>query len=169
MLVGVGDQRNSLDELHGEEGLDTERSLGTARLIDLCDSGVVQAAKRLRFKLETPCHFLVGVSRLDDLERDNAVGSFLLRFVDRTHAALRDEAQDPVMANGLRNTSSHCVLRSRRIHIRAGAARSIFGKRSRGGALGFFAHDLRKHAERANPPSSAGLGGGPSILVGCRP
>jgi hypothetical protein len=94
---------------------------------------MVQAAKRLRFQLEAPRHLLVGVSRLDDLERDDAVRFFLLGFVDRTHAALRDESQDPVMANGFRNTRSHRARRGRCVRRRARLARSILRKRSRGG------------------------------------
>src|SRR6202007_1986552 len=111
-----------VDELHREVGLHTERSLGATGLVDLCDSGMMQAAKRLRFQLEPPRHLLVGVSGLNDLERDDAVRSFLLGFIDRTHPSLRDESQDPVMANEYRNTGSHCALRSRRIHKRAGPA-----------------------------------------------
>src|SRR5260370_1236926 len=74
---------------------------------------MMQAAKRLRFLLEAPCHFRVGVSRFDNLERDDAVRFFLLGFVGRTHAALRAESQDSVMANGFRNTRPHRARRGR--------------------------------------------------------
>src|SRR5215472_15590352 len=97
---GVDEQRFTADQLHGEIGLRPASAVGGAGLIDLCDTGVLQAAERERLEFETPEQLRAGETRFDHLQRDSATGVFLSGFVDGAHGAFPEQPVNPVRTDG---------------------------------------------------------------------
>ena len=57
---------------------------------------MLQATQRLRLVLETAQHFPGRVSGANHLQRDDAMGRFLLRLEDRAHPAFAQQPQDAI-------------------------------------------------------------------------
>src|SRR2546425_81714 len=85
-----------MDELHGEEGLTAESRVSGASLIYLGDTRVVEASERLEFTLKSAQKFGAGQGPLDDLQCHATPGLVLLSLVYRSHAALAQQANNPV-------------------------------------------------------------------------
>jgi hypothetical protein len=102
VLLGIPGKRDAADEFHCEVRLRAESGVGGAGFIDLSDAGMLEAGEGLRFEFETAQIPLGGEGRLNDFEGNRAAGLDLLGFVDSTHAAFSDEAEDAITAeNGI--------------------------------------------------------------------
>ena len=73
-----------------------------ARLVDLCNSRMLQAAKRAAFLLKTP-HLLVrSEPDFDDLQCNGAARLFLFSLIHDAHAALAQQPEDSIAADSRR-------------------------------------------------------------------
>src|SRR6516162_2309579 len=71
-------ERLAANELHGEVGLRAKIGVHGAGLIDLRDTGVLQAAQRLRFLSKTARQLLACQAWIDHLEGYDPPGAVLL-------------------------------------------------------------------------------------------
>ena len=94
-------QRTAAHQLHREVRLDAVTRLGDARVVDLRDARVLQAAEDLGFVLEAAQMRRAGQPGTNHLQRDAAMGPILLRLVDDAHRAFADDAEDAIRADSL--------------------------------------------------------------------
>ena len=107
--LGVIGQGQPLDVLHGEEGPRSQARVGGARLEDLGDARVLQAAEHLGLDLEAAQQLAAGQAPVDELEGHAAFDrAGLLRQVDDAHAALAEGLEDPVGANRVSRPVAPC-------------------------------------------------------------
>jgi hypothetical protein len=92
LRIGVFDQRLAVNEFHGEERLNSKPGIGTARLVDLRDAGVMKTTECLGFQFEAPEHLRAGPSGPDHFQRDVATRLILFYLVYRPHPALAEQA-----------------------------------------------------------------------------
>jgi hypothetical protein len=111
MRFRILQQRFSLNELHREIGLRPASGIGSAGFMDLGNARVLQPAKRLRFLLEPPQHLGAGSAGFDDLKCHPAAGLFLFGLIYHPHAAFTQEPQNPIPANGGRQSRLDSVGR----------------------------------------------------------
>ena len=87
------------DEFHGEEVLPV---FGATRLVDATDVGVLQTCQRFGLAPEHADGALVHeASATNDLERNLAARVLLFGFVNDTHTALAELAEDAVATDAL--------------------------------------------------------------------
>ena len=98
--LGVGVEREAVDELHGEVGLETEGRVLSSGVEDGGDIGMLEKSEDFGFEVEAFEGGRGKVAGTNDLEGDDAVGLLLDGFVDRAHAAFADEADDDVGPDG---------------------------------------------------------------------
>ncbi len=84
----------AFDELHREVG----QTVVFAKIVDGDDVGVFECGGAFSFGAEPLDDFGIGQGRENHLERDTPVEADLARFVDDTHAAAREFADDFVVA-----------------------------------------------------------------------
>jgi hypothetical protein len=88
MCPAVGVDLDPGDILHGEVGPPVG---GVPRVVDLGDSGVIQAGQSFPFQFETSQDLSGGEAGLDQLQGDTPVNRFpLLRLEDLPHPPLAD-------------------------------------------------------------------------------
>ncbi|MCA9311920.1 MAG: hypothetical protein KDA21_11985, partial [Phycisphaerales bacterium] len=92
---------------------------GGSRFVDVRDAGVLQQGEDLGLKLEASEERAGGEALADDLECDPPAGVVLLGFVDHTHAAAAQFAEDAVRPDPLRHF--HGSIHDRGQHPGAGA------------------------------------------------
>src|SRR6185295_3031484 len=70
MFVGIVSQRFAANELHGEVRLRPESGVRRARVIDLRDTGMLQASESLGLLSEASQQFRTRKASLDDFQSD---------------------------------------------------------------------------------------------------
>lgn len=99
VIVGVPDQRQAVDQFHGEVRLHTEGCVGGSRFVNLRDVGMMQPSQNLRLLLEAPNQIAARPAGSDDLERDQPTRLLLFGFIHGAHAAFAEKTQDAISAN----------------------------------------------------------------------
>jgi hypothetical protein len=97
--IGIFTKGLAADDFHGEVRLEAKPRIGRASLVDLRDTGVMEAAERLEFLVEAAEEFGAGPGGLDDLQRNSPTRSVLLGLIHRSHPALAQQANNPVAPN----------------------------------------------------------------------
>jgi hypothetical protein len=99
VIVGVPDQRQPVDQFHGEVRLHTEGCVGGPRFVNLRDVGMMEPSQNLRLLLEAPDQIAAGPAGSDDLESDQPARLLLFGFIHGAHAAFAEKTQDAISAN----------------------------------------------------------------------
>ncbi len=98
-IVGMREDRPSLDQLHREKRAPRKPHRRNPRLEDLGNPGMLQSTLDLRFRAQPRGKLSPGPHAVDNLQGDPPPRLLLLGLVDDPHAALPDPTQDSVSAD----------------------------------------------------------------------
>ena len=105
----VRDRHRTGHQLHGKKRTRCRPAQpGRAGLVDLGDGRVMQTGEQFGLKAETSIAIRRVEALVQDLERHPTLGTLLNRLVNRRHATGPQDANDEVVANGVRERVPRC-------------------------------------------------------------